>query len=54
MSRTFRPKIKVILGVDLSAAIFANLSTAPHVHMCWRMGTFGGFSVSCIGSMATN
>jgi hypothetical protein len=53
-SMTFKPQIKVILGVDLGVAIFANLSTT---FMCICVGkspTFGGFLANCIGNMATN
>jgi hypothetical protein len=53
-SRTFKPQIKVIMGIDLGAIIFVNLSTT---FMCICVGecpTFGGFLTSCIGNMATN
>jgi hypothetical protein len=54
MSGTFRPQIKVILGINSSAAIFVDLLIA---FMCICVGecsTFGGLLVSCIGNMATN
>jgi hypothetical protein len=51
---TFRPHIKVILGVDSSVVIFVDLAVTL---MCICVGecpTFGGFLASCIGNMATN
>ncbi len=52
--RTFRPQIKVILGVDSNVIIFINLSTA---FVCIHVGkcpTFREFSISYISNMATN
>ncbi len=51
---TFKPHIKVILGVDLGVVIFIHLVAT---FMCICVGEcpmFGGFSASCIGNMATN
>jgi len=53
-SRTFIPQIRVILGVNSNAIIFANLSIT---FMCICVGkcpTFGGLSASYIGNMETN
>jgi hypothetical protein len=54
MLGTFKPWIKVILGINSSAAIFVNLLLT---FMCICVGecsTFGGLSASCIGNMTTN
>jgi hypothetical protein len=51
---TFKPHIKVILGVDLGVVILVDLATTL---MCICVGecpTFGGFLANCIGNMATN
>jgi len=53
-SGTFKPYIRVILGVDSGVVIFVDLSSAL---MCICVGnflTFGGFLANCTSSMATN
>jgi hypothetical protein len=54
MSGTFRPHIKVILGINSSATIFVNLLIAFMPICVGECSTFGGLLTSCIGSMATN
>jgi len=53
-SRTFKPQISVILGVDSSAALFTNLSTTFMCICVKECATFGGFLASYIDNMATN
>jgi hypothetical protein len=54
MSRTFISHIKVILGVNLGATIFVNLSIAFICICVGNYPTFGGFLVNCIGITAIN